>query len=212
MILELLGGLVLGGSASAFVASGTIGRSLERRTVRRSIRATPDLTSSSRDGAWVRITGVVRPPGFYANGVLTGVDGVIARTRTWGGRFSNAPYESFTTVPFEVETADGIVTVEARYAKLAVPALSFRTHRIDHNWRRRLLIEHGISDGAMYRWRFEEIVVVPGMQIELAGQLARDAGRMPSDEERGFRDAQAARVRIGGTLEKPVLVAALRPQ
>jgi hypothetical protein len=202
MIEGVLWTLILSALAGAVAWTRGGVRTVERRRVRARIRETPLLTGASVEGHRVRITGTVMRPERFVTGTLTGRAGVIARTRAYG---AGSPHESFECTRFSVDTAEhGVVEVDARYAELSTRPLSLRG--VSGARRRQHLREHALSDAQLTKWSFEEIVVEPGSRVTLVGQLSRDSRRDPTADERGFRDDQQPVVRIGGTLDTPLLI------
>jgi len=106
---------------------------LEHRSVRTRIRDTPALATDSAEGDRVRVTGTVLPLAERASAPLTRRPCAMARVGFWCQRHrydSSAPFESFATVPFEIETREhGRVRIHTRYANLSIPTLRLRDHR-----------------------------------------------------------------------------------
>jgi hypothetical protein len=180
---------------------------LERRRARRALSAASLLDGTSVEGASVHVTGLVRVLDRTVTAPLSASTCVVARARVRvGGSFGDfsAPYETMAFAPFVVVLDDQRwVLVDGNYAQLDLAA---RRSRFDEARRTELLAEHYVGQRQSTLARFEEVVVVPGDRVSVAGLLMKDAGTAPTMEERGFRDSVAPTVRLVGNLANPIVI------
>lgn len=195
-----------------FVGSAAIGagrRILERRRARTELREKPLLTTSSPEGAWVRVTGVVRLVDDRSLiAPLSRKPCVVYRSRVTVGqaitRRALRPVEELVMVPFAIDRgAEGMVAIEGEHALLDLPRVRLRT---TEQVRREFAWTQGIPYRDVARAQFEETVVMPGQRVSVAGLVMKDPAAAPARDELGFRDAPPPELRLAGNVEHPIVI------
>lgn len=181
---------------------------VERRRARRALRVSPPLDASSREGAIVRVSGIVRPVDEPLEAPLSGLPCVLARSRirsvaSYNYQPTNQP-KTLRIRPF-VLVCDGApdVRVEASHAVLDLEPL--RTLRVTAARRDQFLLLHGLMREEQASG-FEETLVMPGQRITVAGALVRDAPAAPTADPRGFRDDQSPELVLVGDAAHPIAI------
>jgi hypothetical protein len=197
---------------SAAIGSGR--RILERRRARRELREKPALVAASREGTWVRVTGVVRVDEQTLEAPLSGVTCVVFRARITAGRHlarrAARPTQQLAMVPFVLDRgAEGAVSIEGEHALLDLPPRDLR--KADRARRDRFALAQGVSLKEAARAIYEETVVEPGAVIAVAGMVMKDPVTAPPTAELGFRDAPPPALRLAGNADHPLVIGAVNP-
>ncbi|HEX4454226.1 MAG TPA: hypothetical protein VH143_25360 [Kofleriaceae bacterium] len=208
--------LVIVGSGLASAAIGTARTLAERRRVRRELAASPQLGTLTPEGTLVRVTGVVRKRDTLIVAPLSGAECVAARARittgVWQLRGAMRPREWFAIVSFVLDRGgEPPVIVEGEHARIALPPEKLaRAKAGSHDLARReqLLLQLGEKATNAFRAGCEEIAIVPGMRVSIAGVMMLDVpvAAPPGDGERGFRDLPATTMRLVGNATHPLVI------
>ena len=197
------------GSLGAGKLRRAIRRVLERRRARAALRAIALLAPTTSEGAIARVTGTVAGiDGHTLVAPLTGRPCVAHRSRVAprGALPLGGVLERVELCPF---TIDGLVTVESVNTQLDLPRSKLtpspeQRDRYDAFLSPAGLWRHHAAFGK-YGPEFEEVIVVPGMRITVAGLVMLEIPD-PVAGELGFRDLPPARIRLVGNAEHPIVI------
>lgn len=199
-------------AAGAWTGLRAVRRRLERRRVRKELRALPALEAGTPDGAQVKVTGVVRAI-EPLTAPLSGRSCVVFRARAEipVPRGSNYPapigqrVESLELTPFTIDRGtDGTVIVDGSHALLDLPAL---TDTVPERCEQ-FLVGRGLTLREASSAKFEETIVEAGMTITVTGLLLHDVATEPSRAERDFRAEPPPTLRLTGNAEHPLAIGA----
>jgi hypothetical protein len=193
---------------AAAAATGTQRWFADRRA-RRALRSATALAPTTPEGGTTRVTGRVRIAKQVFDAPLSARRCVAYRVRVFGstGLISDRPlrYEEAQTVPFVIERPDGTrVEIATTHATLDLPYLALPADSDDRCLalvQRAAIVNPGIA-----KLTFEEVVVMEGMRVSVAGLLMKDASLDPAASERGFREDQPPAMRLAGDAKHPVIV------
>jgi hypothetical protein len=191
-------------------------RLIERHRVRRELAASPDLGTQTPEGTLVRVTGIVRKRETLIVAPLSGVECVAARARVttgfWYTRTALKPREWFAIVSFVLERdREPPVVVEGEHARIAVPAEKLARAKSGSRElarREQLLLQLGEKATNAYRAGCEEIAIVPGMRVSVAGlmMLGLPEAAPADDDARLFRDQPPNTLRLVGNAAHPIVI------
>lgn len=208
-------GIVFLSLAAGSIAIAAGRKALERRRARAALRERAPLDRASPEGSEVRVTGIVRVLDETLEAPLSGLRCVVYRSRMapvegfvlWAR--VQKPLEQIRMVPFALELPDkSRVIVESRHALLDIDPI--KKLRSDETRRRQLGLELGLSVRNQRASEIEETVVTEGMRITVGGLVMKDVAEGPTSEERIFRDAPAAQLRIAGDAAHPIAIGSPR--
>jgi hypothetical protein len=209
-------GVIIGGTAVVSAAIGGTRKLVERRRVRRDLAVSPDLGAKTPEGTVVRVTGVVRKRDTLIVAPLSGTECVAARARVttglWYTRGATKPREWFAIVSFVVDRdGEPPVVVEGQHARIALP--SPRLGRVKAGSaelarREQLLLQLGERSASALRAGCEEVAIVPGMRVSVAGLMMLDQPSAPpaADDARLFRELPPATLRLVGNATHPLVI------
>jgi hypothetical protein len=196
------------GSLGAGKMQRAIRRGLERRQARDALRAIALLTPTTAEGVIARVTGTVAVlDGRTLVAPLTGRPCVAHRSRVAprGALPSGGVLERVELCPF---TIDGVVAVESVNTQLDLPRSRLTPSPQQRDRYDAFLAVTGLQrhdpEFGKYGPEFEEVIVVPGMRITVAGLVTHEIP--PIASELGFRDLPPARVRLVGDAEHPIVI------
>jgi hypothetical protein len=197
-------------------AIGVTRKLVERNRIRRELARRPPLGAETPDGTVVRVTGIVRHRDTLIVAPLSGVECVAARARVsaelWNTRGARKPREWFAIVSFVLERAgEPSVVVEGEQARIALPPQALprpETGSAALHRREQLLLQLGIEVRRARGAAFEEVVVVPGMQVSVVGLMMLGQAVEPprNDDERMFRDLPPSTLRLVGNATHPLVI------
>jgi hypothetical protein len=200
--------LIVGGA-------GAIGNALWGPRARARKRLDAGKRTTIADREIVTLTGVVRARGELLEAPLTGAPCVLyeAVGRVYSAfadrnhREVEAEVVEQKLVPFELETADGIVLVEAESAEVELPRIPCIPRKIDRE--RTFLLERGQSAEQIRYAGFDELRIVPGDRIRVQGMAIVELD--PGDgAERGYRENAPRRIRLVPHAEHPLTIGRAR--
>jgi hypothetical protein len=208
--------LVLVTSGLGSAAIGVTRSLVERRRVRRELAASPQLGTKTPEGTLVRVTGIVRKRDTLIVAPLSGVECVAARARVttglWQVRGAYRPREWFAIVSFVLDRdGEPPVVVEGQHARIALPPEKLRRAKAGSRElvrREQLLLQLGLKATSAFRAGCQEIAIVPGMRVSIAGVMMLEvpAAAPAADDERGFRDLPATTMRLVGNATHPLVI------
>jgi hypothetical protein len=204
-------GIVFLSLAAGSIAVAAGRKLVERRRARRALRERAPLDESSPDGSEVRVTGIVRVLDETLEAPLSGITCVVHRSCMapvegfvlWAR--VQKPLEQIRMVPFALELPDkSRVIVDSRHALLDLDPI--KKLRADETRRQQLGLTLGIAVRAQRASQLEETVVTAGMRVTVGGLVMKDIADAPTAEERTFREAQQAQLRIAGDAAHPIAI------
>jgi hypothetical protein len=167
------------------------------------------------DRTMVTLTGTIRATGELLEAPLSGRRCVIvhacAELPELDPRHGTGENVMLTTrlmMPFELETADGIVLVEGTAADLELKPARIVPRSIDRE--RAFVVAHGRGIEVARVATFREVAVTPGMRVAVHG-LALVEAAPDQVGERGYRDAVPTRARLVAHPEYPLAIGKPRP-
>lgn len=201
---------------SAVVAGfGAVGNALWGPRARARKRLDSGKRTTIADREIVTLTGIVRARGELIEAPLTGTPCVLyeAVGRIYSGiahrnhRDLEAEVVEQKLVPFELETADGVVLVECETAEVELPRLPCIPRRMDRE--RTFLLERGQSAEQLRYAGFDELRIIPGDRIRVQGMaiVEQDPG---AGDERGYREDAPRRIRLVPHAEHPLTIGRAR--
>jgi hypothetical protein len=173
--------LFAGLGAGAFVV-------VQRRTRAQQHVLAIDTTTGHLVDRWgvVVAIGGVCPTGATLVGPLSQKTCVAHRSRVYLGLMGGSKArEQIGIVPFSIETNDGKrIEIESAHVKFVFPALSLPPGSDERCVQ--FAIAHAVASGDRRDARYEEVLVMEGMKIAVAGRLERrnDVVRLVGDETR----------------------------
>ena len=194
---------------------GAIGNALWGPRARARKRLDGGKRTTVADREIVTLTGRVRARGELLEAPLTGTPCVLyeAVGRVYSGavhrnsRDLEAEVVEQKLVPFELETADGIVLVECETAEVELPRLPCIPRKIDRE--RAFLVERGQSAEQIRYAGFDELRIVPGDKIRVQGMAIVEQDPTATDE-RGYREDAPRRIRLVPHAEHPLTIGRAR--
>jgi len=197
-------------AAGVWTAIRALRRRVERRRVRKELRALPALEAGTPDGARVKVTGVVRAI-EPLTAPLSGRACVAFRARaeipTLGGATYPTPiqnrFELLEMSPFTIDRGtDGTVLVDGSHSLLDLPVVTDTVAELCEKF----LVGRGLTVRDASSARFEETILEAGMTVTVTGLLQHDVATAPSAAERDFRAAHAPTLRLTGNAEHPLAI------
>ena len=179
-------------------------RLVERARAWASLRNFAPLTARSREGSFVRATGVVRVLDESVIAPLTGRECVLARSRVLGvGDLINPP-QWMQIKPFVLvlEGSDVSAVIDGSHVLFGIAAEKLRG--VSAERRAAFIVRLGFKTGDA-AW-LEEIVVAAGDRITVGGVLMRDLNPQPPTHERTFRQRVTPQLRLVGSIEHPLVI------
>lgn len=177
-------------------------RGQARRRLRRAVALGPETV----EGTFVIAGGIVRVLSEVLVAPLIGTTCVAYRARAEvqlvkGG--SMLPPDATRLVPFALACDGGdTVIVDGGHALFDVP---WQTPTDDDRGRT-FLAMHGATSQTVATSSFEELAIVPGDRVEVAGVLIREAAQTPSHADRTYRAEQAFVARLTGSDAHPIVI------
>ena len=203
-------GIFVVAGGSALIGGGR--KLLARRRVRQELKARPVLDPSTADGSVVRVTGIVKmlEP---LTAPLSGKPCVVYVSRVdptnWvvRGAARRGLRETTVVSPFLVDRGpEGMVLVEGSHAILDWPPQKLKPR--DRIREEQFMLASGVPLKERARARFEETIIEEGARVSVAGLIMLDPAEAPTPEERSFRDAPAASLRLTGNVDHPLAIGA----
>lgn len=196
-------------------AAGAVGNALWGPRARARKRLDAAKRTTIADHEIVTLTGVVRAIGGMLEAPLTGIACVLyeAVGRVYGEKVGRNARDVEATVieqnlvPFDLETAEGLVRVEAARAEVEMPRIPCIPRRIDRE--RTFLLEHGQSVEMIRYAGFDELRIVPGDKIRVQGMAIIDADPSATTES-GYRDGGPRRIRLVPHADHPLTIGRAR--
>jgi hypothetical protein len=194
---------------------GAVGNALWGPRARARKRLDSGKRTTIADREIVTLTGVVRARGDLLEAPLTGISCVLyeAVGRVYSGvahrntRDLEAEVVEQKLVPFELETADGVVLVECESAEVELPRLPCIPRRIERE--RTFLVERGQSAEHIRYAGFDELRIIPGDRIRVQGMAIVELDHGDSTE-RGYRENAPQRIRLVPHAEHPLTIGRAR--
>ncbi|MEO7092632.1 MAG: hypothetical protein ABI175_05235 [Polyangiales bacterium] len=202
--------------ASLIVAgAGAVGNALWGPRARARKRLDAATRTTIADHEIVTLTGVVRAIGELLEAPLSGkrcvlyesVGRVYGETVGRNARNVEAEVTEQKLIPFDLETPEGVVRVEAEQAEVEMPRIPCIPRRIDRE--RTFLLEHGQSAEMIRYAGFDELRIVPGDKIRVQGMAIIDADPRPSGES-GYREGAPQRIRLVPHADHPLTIGRAR--
>ncbi len=167
------------------------------------------------DGEIVTLTGAVRARGDLLEAPLTGTPCVlyeaVGRLYSASGNGNQRTLDGTVfeqkLVPFELETADGVVLVDGEHAEVALPRTPCIPRRIDRE--RTFLLERGQSAEDIRYAGFDELRILPGDKIRVQGMVVVDIDPGGVDE-RDYRADAPRRIRVVPHADHPLTIGRAR--
>jgi hypothetical protein len=190
----------------------------ERRRAQRALAAARWLTATSRDGAVVKVTGVVRAARDVAPFLspLGGVPCVAYRVqaRIRGLRGTTTGLHDLTRArPFVIErdAAGPMVRVVVDSAHALLATQPERPEAGPFERRVELLGELGFDEANAARSELEEAIIPVGAEVTVAGTLTSALEAPHGRAELGYRDSGKLAIRLVGDREHPVAIGPVGP-
>jgi hypothetical protein len=211
--------LALAAAAAVLGALGVVPQLSERRRARRVLRRYPLLTASAKEGAHVRVLGVVR---VFERTLVAPISARACVAHWSYARIAGAPgngvrsqiahpsrVELLALAPFVVDCGPaGTVLVDGDHARFDVPKVKLTD--ADAERKRRFMMLHGFTSVTRVTASFHEIVIEPGMTVAVAGVMMRDVAHVPPSSEIAFREGPAPTIRLSGNEEHPLVISATK--
>jgi len=195
--------------------AGAIGNALWGPRARARKRLDAGKRTTIADREIVTLTGVVRARGDLLEAPLTGtpcvlyeaVGRIYSAVAHRNSRDLEAEVVEQKLVPFELETADGVVLVDCESAEVELPRLPCIPRKIDRE--RTFLLERGQSAEEVRYAGFDELRIVPGDKIRVQGMaiVEQDPG---DSAERGYREDAPRRIRLVPHAAHPLTIGRAR--
>ena len=194
---------------------GAVGNALWGPRARARKRLDAGTKTTIADREIVTLTGVVRAHGDLLEAPLTGIPCVLyeAVGRVYGelvgrnARNIEAEVVEQKLVPFELETADGIVLVAADTADVELPRIPCIPRRMDRE--RTFLRERGQSAEQIRHAGFDELRIVPGDKIRVQGMAIVEIDPSATTE-RDYRADVPRRIRLVPHPDHPLTIGRAR--
>lgn len=160
---------------------------LERRRHVRALRKTPPIDAAAGVGQTVFAIGSVKLVEEPLVGPLSEKRCVAHRSRLYIGTFDSysKKREQIGLTKFALQRRDGsIVTIDATHARFTLPALSLPPGSDDRC--KQFAIARAVASGDRRVAKYEEVLVLEGMRLAVAGTLATEPGepaRLTGDEK-----------------------------
>lgn len=194
---------------------GAVGNALwgPRARARKRLDAAKRTTIADRE--IVTLTGVVRSAGELLVAPLTGIECVLYESagRVYGelvarnSRDVMAEVLEQKLVAFVLETAEGMVRVEAETAEVELPRIPCIPRKLDRE--RTFLLAHAQSAEQIRYAGFDELRIIPGDKIRVQGMAIVELD--PGDgAERGYRENAPRRIRLVPHAEHPLTIGRAR--
>lgn len=178
---EYIGSLVGAAVVGVPVVYMLLKNDLERRKTIRTLRAKPPLDAATATGQDVFAIGNVRAGEALLGSPLTDRPCVAFRTRLYIGTFESyqPKYEQIGLTRFVLERRDGsVVEIDAARARFVVPALPLPAAHDER--REQFATERGVARRYRRGAKYEEVLVLEGMRLAIAGKLASAPGTVPA--------------------------------
>lgn len=187
VVIGIVAVVALGGA----IYASTLG-DVARRSAQRALQAKRVLTATTPVGAEVVVIGKVQPGGTELDAPLSGRPCVAHRSRMYLGGVDGAHHEQAGCVPFTLERDDGShVVIDASHAQFVFPPLPLPADAPERC--AAFANALGVAPRVQRRAAYEEILVLEGMRIAVAGRLVA-----------GWANGQPARV--GGDATAPITI------
>lgn len=148
--------------------------------MKRALRAIPRYAYGARPGSTVVAIGHVRTVEPEIDGLLSARPCIAFRSRIYRGSVDGPIYaERVGLTAFAIDREDGTtVAVASTHARFVFPALPLPDDAPDRCVE--LALACNVAKSALPRCIFEEVLVLEGMRVAVAGRLAED-GRLVGD-------------------------------
>ena len=180
-------------------------RLFERARAWASLRNYVPLTTRSREGSFVRATGVVRALDETVIAPLAGRECVFVRSRIRGSVFVRGASELLQIRPFVLD-GDVAVVVDGSNALLGVASVDLK--RVSTERRGAFIVRLGFKAGDA-TW-LEEVMIAIGDRITVGGVLMHDLNPQPPTNERVFRERVTPQLRLVGSTVHPLVIVGRR--
>jgi hypothetical protein len=197
-------------SVFAAIASVPLGfsanRSMRERIFARwKVRHHRAVEDEIREGAQVKVTGVVQALDDILVSPLSGRPCVAYRSRVWGAtQLRPETAETMQLRPFAIDRgAAESVIVDGDHALFSLPYVTLTDE--DRDRELSFLARHGMQ---RQRARFSEVTLEVGARITIAGTLVLSPVDEPPLDELGFRDLPPPVLQLGGSRDRPLVILA----
>lgn len=148
--------------------------------MKRALRATPRYAYGARPGSTVVAVGHVRAVEPEIDGLLSARPCIAFRSRIYRGNVDGPLYaERVGLTSFAIDREDGTtIAVASTHARFAFPALPLPDDAPERCMEVALMCN--VAKSALPRCVFEEVLVLEGMRVAVAGRLA-EGGKLAGD-------------------------------